>query len=308
VFLFRARGAGAFMPRARLVHDYGQRIRRVGGCAVALADWTGDGRLDLLAGGIENGVWLLPNEGLREGLPVFGVARKLELDETEPTPHRDPGPLVVDWDGDGVDDLLVGYGMGNVVFYKGVVEEGVHRVELGQILLQPAYAQEPEELARSELTGALEPVVERSHKLAKPAAFDWNGDGRLDLLVGDSFSAVGPAPALDAQQFVQLQELRKEESEAAQLLGFARRALRGQVEKEFGPREKYRGDWGEWQELTDERMEALVAADPTCQKLGRELGEISARRAAFDAPRVTHGYVWVYLRKGAPEATAAPAR
>jgi hypothetical protein len=287
VFLFRGRGAGAFEPRERLMHDFGPRIRRVGGCAVAVADWTGDGRLDLLAGGIENGVWLIPNAGLRDGLPVFGVPRKLELDETEPTPHRDPGPLVVDWDGDGVPDLLVGYGMGNIVFYKGVVEDGVHGVELGQVLLQPAYAQEPEELARSELTGALEPVVERSHKLAKLAAFDWNGDGKLDLLVGDSFSAVGPAPPLDAQQFVRLQEL---------------------VEKEFGPREKYRGDWGEWQELTDERMEALVAADETCRKLGRKLDEIGAQRAAFDAPRVTHGYVWVYLRKNPPGPSARPAR
>jgi hypothetical protein len=297
VFVFRGLSSGTFAPRERLMHGDSRRVRFVGGSAVAVVDWTGDGRLDLVAGDRKGDVWLIANAGSGDGLPLFGVARKLELDETEPTPHLDAGPLAVDWDGDGVDDLLVAYGVGNIVFYKGVVEEGLHRVENGEILLQPAYAQEPEELAMNEGSGKLEPVVERSHKLPKLATFDWNGDGKLDLLVGDNFSARGPAPLLDALQFKRLQELRKEESEVAQLLAFARRPLRERVDRQLGPREKFREGPGEWQDLSDERTEELVAQDETCQMLTRKLVDVSAKRAALDAPAVTHGYVWVYLRK-----------
>ena len=74
----------------------GRRARPPGGSAVSVADWNGDGRLDLVAGTVQGEVWVMAGAGARDGRPCFDVARKLELDENEPTPHRDAGPLVVD--------------------------------------------------------------------------------------------------------------------------------------------------------------------------------------------------------------------
>jgi hypothetical protein len=268
--------------------------------AVSVADWNGDGRLDLIVGNRTGKVSLLLGLGNKDGAPAFEFPHPFALDEAEPVPVAgDAGPLVVDWDGDGIDDLLVGYAWGPVVFYKGVVENGVHGVLAGKVLLQPCYEDEPETLALNKVTGKLDPVVGRSHKLPKLAVFDWNGDGKLDLIVGDEFGAIGEAPPLDGQQFLRLQDLRRQQSEVAQLLSFARRPLRERAEGEFGPREKFAGGPGEWQDAVDERTQELVSRDEACRMLASKLDGIELQIKPFDAPCARHGYVWVYLRRGA---------
>jgi hypothetical protein len=309
VFVFRGLGGGAFAPRERLRSRDGNPLW-IGSSAVCVADWNGDGRLDLVAGDRSARVTLLSGRERKVGLPTFDDPRRFELDEQEPVPDaQDASPLVVDWDRDGVDDLLVGYAWGVVVFYKGVVDDGgAHRVLGGEVLLQPCYEDEPETLARSELTGKLEPVVGRSHKLPKLAVWDWNGDGRLDLLVGDSFRAAGPEPLLTKAELGRRDELLRQQSAASQRLSDVRRPLREQVEQELGRPEDRRTAGRPWQYAVDERMEELVAGSEACQAATRELERLNRELEPLRAPQVSCGYVWVYLRKSASAAPAPPTR
>jgi hypothetical protein len=78
---------------------------RLGFACPALADWSGHGRLDLLVGGAGGEVLLLRNDGAAND-PRFATPIPLRC-EGRPliTPPR-VRPAAVDWDGDGLMDLL----------------------------------------------------------------------------------------------------------------------------------------------------------------------------------------------------------
>jgi len=99
--------------------------------AVNVVDWDGDGDWDVLTGlnSSTGGFVYLENRGnnaapsfalgkemtTREGRPLRQEARRL-LEGFSHTPNID----VVDWNGDGTPDLLVGQDMGFVVFFDGI--------------------------------------------------------------------------------------------------------------------------------------------------------------------------------------------
>src|SRR5213075_2980219 len=66
----------------------------------------------LIVGNIDGDVYLVPNDGTRTE-PKFGAKLRLA--------HGDGGdaaPTVADWDGDGLPDLLVGDGSGQVRLFR----------------------------------------------------------------------------------------------------------------------------------------------------------------------------------------------
>jgi hypothetical protein len=131
-----------------------------------VADWDGDGLLDLLVG--QDG----PNEG--QDLLFYrntGTAREPVLDKpvviTLPGPHMSrPSPYVVDWDGDGLPDLLCGTESAEVRFFRNTGSRGA-----------PAFAKG----VRLDLKGE---GFEKGCR-CRIAVTDWNNDGKLDLLVGN---------------------------------------------------------------------------------------------------------------------------
>jgi hypothetical protein len=224
-------------------------------CAV---DFDGDGDLDLLVGNIAGRVILIRNDGTPQRW-AFGTERTAIEAGGKPidVPGGDAGPTVADWDGDGLTDLIVGAGDGSVTWYRNTGTAREPRFAEGTALLQG----EPGELKYGK-----EPECSRAR--TKVHAVDYDGDGRLDLLVGDFASAHGPEPELSDEQQATRERLEKEQRELSERLS--------KLYDEDGELENSK----EAQELS-ERMSALYQ-------------ELQPLQPSWN----THGWVWFYKRRG----------
>ncbi|MBI2808877.1 MAG: VCBS repeat-containing protein [Planctomycetes bacterium] len=126
----------------------------------------------------------------------------------------------MDWDSDGRVDLLLGCGDGSVLFYKNI---GTAK--------EPKLAQSQTLVAAGKAAGAkIAPGMR-----AKICAVDWNGDGRLDLLVGDfcMYEAKIDVPENQRKAVAKAREQQKEiEKKLNELRKTYRAALDGPSKKE----------------------------------------------------------------------------
>src|SRR5262249_31038285 len=147
---------------------------------VDLDDWDDDGLIDLVVGESYGHIFWWPNRGTPRR-PAFPYCRFLFDAEGLPV---DAGmaaaPKVVDWDGDGRKDLLVGAEWNRLLYYRNVgsnrerklAYQGLVRAD-GQTLALP-----------------VTPVAEANAAIFKrdyypvPETVDWDGDGDPDLLAG----------------------------------------------------------------------------------------------------------------------------
>jgi hypothetical protein len=144
------------------------------GIGAAAVDWDDDGDLDLVLGSFEGNFYLRLNEGsatkpafATESIPLTSDGMPLEVS------GRDSIPKIADWDGDGRFDILSGSGDGGVYWLRNVGRKGA-----------PEFAK-PEEIVKSAdaKRDAAEPTWPGER--TQVCAVDYDGDGDLDLIVGD---------------------------------------------------------------------------------------------------------------------------
>ncbi|QGJ71348.1 Repeat domain in Vibrio, Colwellia, Bradyrhizobium and Shewanella [Planctomycetales bacterium 10988] len=146
-----------------------------------LADFDGDGDLDLLCGEFLDGFTYYQNVGSRKK-PKFAAGKRLMYRGEELKMDLEMiVPVAFDWDRDGDFDLIVGDEDGRVAF---VEHTGKFDEEGTPLFEEPYYFQQE---ADDVYFGAL----------VTPAVVDWDNDGDQDILTGNSAGYVALIENLD---------------------------------------------------------------------------------------------------------------
>ncbi|MCC5929016.1 MAG: VCBS repeat-containing protein [Cyclobacteriaceae bacterium] len=159
---------GTYKNRGRIKAG-GKDIDVFGAPSPNFADFDGDGDYDIICGEFLDKLTWFENTGTRAN-PVYAPGRFLENDGgIIKMDLQMIVPVSVDWDGDGHTDLVVGDEDGRVALIRntGKVKNRMPVFE------SPVYFQQEADNLKF---GAL----------ATPVAYDWDNDGDLDLISGNS--------------------------------------------------------------------------------------------------------------------------
>ena len=136
-----------------------------------LVDWDNDGDRDLVMGALDGKVRLFTNAGsdiapdFRAGQAIRDAATGSDL----VVPSQRSSPVVMELDGDGRKDLLVGNTVGQLLLYAN------QGTDVEPVFSSAFVTMVEADGAPIDLPGGLR---------ARPFVTDWTGDGRLDVLVG----------------------------------------------------------------------------------------------------------------------------
>jgi hypothetical protein len=136
-----------------------------------LVDWDTDGDLDLFIGGRQGELYVMLNKGTR-GEPSFSPDRTPVLLQGSPhyesadSSNSSPSPAIVDWDGDGLLDLLICFGRRKeIVWHRNIGKKGQPDFDAADSLLDFSQTGKPKSSNRLSVA-------------------DYNSDGKLDLIIG----------------------------------------------------------------------------------------------------------------------------
>lgn len=286
LYLFRRGPDGSFEDREQLLDRDGKPVKADRASTVFPADWDADGDLDLILGSIRGSVFLVENEG-NKGEPAFVAPVQLELESDSTDRPSNSGPIVADWDDDGLPDLMVGMGDGSVIWYRNTGVADKPEFAKGKTIVEKSPFGLRYENSKPGQWGAR----------VKICATDFDGDGRLDLLLGDRSGSVTPRELTEEEQetldsvTARLSELVKMRSKATQeLLALRRKSLDSEIANTEENQQQSESQAKELRALQD-RLQKLILEYNTCNLTIRDLGPVKTR----------HGFVWLFLRKAQAE-------
>lgn len=191
------------------------------------ADFNGNGLPDLILGDFLDKFTFFENVGTRTE-PKYAQGRHLKNQgEVIKMDLQMIQPSAIDWDGEGNIDLIVGDEDGRVAFMKntGRLVDGVPEFE------PPVYFQQQADEVK---IGAL----------ATPFAYDWNGNGLQDLIVGNTAGYLmlvenlgGYPPKWDAPKYLEA------DGEVIRILAGENGSIQGPAEAKWGYTVLSIADW-----------------------------------------------------------------
>lgn len=308
IYVFRGKGDGTFHARQTLCDKKGKPIVRNPdqteswesfGSWLALVDWTGSGKLDIVLGGYDGVMYLRLNEGTHTKPAYAEKNIVIQADGKDMKVHAHATPVVCDWDGDGRWDLLSGSDDGGVYWWRNIGTSKEPKFEAMRTLVPPHQG-----VGYSEFLDANESF--RPGIRSQIAVGDWDGDGKLDLLVGDFCTYVRPRTDLTSKERQRLAEIRK-----------AITALSGRMSKAREPLDQKMKDFWESipkaEVMKDETQKRIrdkqkeIFDDPDYKKLEAEAAKLEkeyktflakpAVKSLIDDGSSSHGFVWLYRRK-----------
>ena len=237
-------------------------------------DYDGDGDLDLVVGEMNSKFYLHVNSSEDPAAaPVF-ADKPTTLDVVLPEGHSDPH--FVDWDADGDLDLLSGSSSGSVFLSinQGSPAEPEWTDFECLIKHQGAWSQSTDDGKK----------LEPGHG-ARICVTDFNGDKKLDLLVGDATTIENKIPGLSESDAARLKQEYEEEMQPIE------DALNEIYNKNTEAAEKAKAEGDD-----DALAKLRENFEKKTEKLYEKMDALREKEKLFRDHQST-GHVWVYLQK-----------
>jgi hypothetical protein len=218
---------GEYVNRGK-IQAGGKPIDVYGAPSPNFMDFDNDGDLDLICGEFLDRLTWFENTGTRNE-PVYAEGKFLENENgIIKMDLQMIVPVAVDWDSDGDADLIVGDEDGRVAFIEntGDVKNRM------PVFKSPRYFQQQADLVKF---GAL----------ATPFAVDWDNDGDLDLITGNSAGYIGFIENLDDGNPPRWNKpvYLKAEGETIRILAGENGSRQGPAERKWGYTTLSVADW-----------------------------------------------------------------